>query len=80
MTRRLYTYYPEFDNESNLLWLVFEEATAQIVADFWFEDDAEHFCNFLENGGGFAGFTPSFILRKVSTKTDINEAFAAEFT
>lgn len=77
--KRLYTYYPEFNNTDELMWLVFEEATSQVVADFWFEDDAQEFCEFLENGGGFSGFTPSFILRKTNIG-NINDAFAMEFS
>lgn len=76
---RLYTYYPEFNDGDDLLWLVFEEYSSQIVGEFFFEEDAAELCNFLENGGGFSGFTPSFMLRKSLLNTDINEAFAAEF-
>lgn len=76
---RLYTYYPEFDENDYLLWLVFEEGTKQIVAEFWFEDDAQEYCEFLESGGGFSGFTPTFIIKKVDGG-NINDAFAAEFS
>ena len=76
--KKLYTYYPEFNDNDELLWLVYENATQQIVADFWFEEDAEEFTEFLSKGGGFAGFTPRFILTKVP-KPDINDAFLAEF-
>jgi len=79
MIKRLYTYYPEFDDSDNLVWLVYEETSAQVMAEFWFEEDAEKLCNFLDDGGGFAGFTPSFMLKKVSSM-NINEAFTAEFT
>lgn len=76
--KKLYTYYPEFDENDDLLWIVYEETTAQVVGKFWFEDDAEELSTFLENGGGFAGFTPSFVLRKAQIG-NINDAFAAEF-
>ena len=49
-----------------------------VVAEFFFEEDALQLCRFLENGGAFAGHTPSFMLTKVPT--DINDAFAAEFS
>lgn len=75
--RTLYTYYPEIDNDE-VLWLVFEESTSQVVAEFWFEDDAQEYCNFLEHGGGFAGFTPNFVTKKTQFGS-INDAFAAEF-
>jgi|688.fasta_scaffold00027_6 hypothetical protein len=75
---RHYTYYHEFNENEELIWYVFEKATAQVVAEFFFEDDAKEWSNFWSNGGGFAGFTPRFVLTKVS-KGDINEAFLAEF-
>lgn len=76
---RLYRYYAEFDKDDLLLWHVYENQTGQIVDTFLFEDDAQKRTMDLEKGIGFAGFTPSFIVRKVSIPTDINEAFAAEF-
>ena len=76
--KKQYTYYHEFDNHENLLWHVFENPTQQVIASFFFEDDAQDYCRFLENGGGFSGFTPSFIIKKTHS-IDINDAFAAEF-
>lgn len=73
-----YEYYHEFDADDQLYWRVYEKASEQIVAEFFFEDDAQELCQFLERGGGFAGFTPSFILQKVPVK-NINETFQAEF-
>lgn len=78
MSKQLYTYHPEFDENEDVVWLVDEIATEQIVGEFWFEDDAAEFASFLERGGGFAGFTPSFILKKTQLG-NINDAFAAEF-
>ena len=74
-----YSYYHEFDSDDNLVWCVYEKASDQIVAHFFFEDDAEELCEFLEKGGGFAGFTPSFILQRVKVQ-DINSNFQAEFS
>lgn len=76
--KKNYTYYPEFNEGDDLLWLVYEEPTAQVVAEFFFEDDAAEYCSFLERGGGFSGFTPSFVLQKVPN-LNINENFSAEF-
>jgi hypothetical protein len=75
--KSLYQYYPDFDEDDNLLWYVHELQTDQIVAEFFFEEDAVALCQFLEKGGSFAGHTPSFILTKVPT--NINDAFSAEF-
>ena len=77
--KKLYTYYPEFNDSDELLWIVHENASEQIVAQFFFEEDAEELCKFLEKGGGFAGFTPSFILQRVPVQ-DINQNFQAEFS
>ena len=75
---RLYTYYPEFDHNDCLLWHVLETTTDQVIESFLFEEDAILETNRLERGGGFDGFTPSFMLTKVP-QPDINQAFAAEF-
>ena len=73
-----YEYYHEFDDNDHLYWRVYERSSDQIVAEFFFEEDAQQLCQFLERGGGFAGFTPSFMLRKVPVK-NINDIFQAEF-
>jgi hypothetical protein len=73
-----YKYYPEFNDNEELLWLVYEEASDQVVAQFFFEEDAQELCDFLGNGGGFSGFTPAFILQRVPNQ-DINQIFQAEF-
>mgnify|MGYP006272959241 CR=1 FL=1 len=73
-----YTVYHEFDENDCLLWHVFENTTQQVISTFIFEDDAQEYCRFLEKGGAFAGFTPSFVLKKTHS-IDINDAFAAEF-
>lgn len=78
MRKNLYTYYPEFDTHDCLEWHVLESTTEQIINSFLFEEDAQEYCLFLETGGGFAGFTPSFVLKKTQLG-DINDAFAAEF-
>ena len=73
-----YDYYHVFDSDDQLYWRVYEKASDQVVAEFFFEEDAMHLCQFLEKGGGFAGFTPSFMLQKVPV-TNINENFLANF-
>ena len=78
MTGRLYTVYPEFDEEDCLEWIVFEFATQQVIDTCLFEEDAVELVEFMEKGGAFHGFTPSFMLTRIP-KMDINSAFAAEF-
>ena len=75
--KKLYRYYPEFDNEE-VLWYVYEEVTAQVVAEFFFEDDALEYCKFLEKGGAFSGFTPGFMLKRMEINT--NDAFSMKFS
>ena len=77
MTQRSYTYEPKFDEENNLFWQVHEKATDQIVAMTFFEEDAREYMDFLEGGGAFAGFTPSFMLRK--SPVGMDEAFSLTF-
>lgn len=77
--KKLYTYYHAFDSDDCLIWHVYEYATEQIIDSFLFEEDAEEFMDDLENGKGFHGFTPSFMLRKVF-HNNINDAFSAEFS
>jgi hypothetical protein len=76
--KKVYTYYPEFNANDELLWCVYENSTAQVVAEFFFEDDAQEYSEFLEHGGAFAGFTPSFVLKKTQS-SNINDAFTANF-
>lgn len=78
MKQRLYTYYPKFDADDYLEWHVYESTTEQVIDSFFFEDEAQNYTEFLENGGAFAGFTPSFIIKKTHLG-DINTAFASEF-
>lgn len=73
-----YDYFPQFDDNDCLFWRIYEKTTSQVVAEFFFEDDAQEYCEFLENGGAFSGFTPSFILKRVPIQ-NINENFQAEF-
>lgn len=47
-------------------FLVEERATDYIIRAFNTRDEAKKYMKFLNLGGGFAGFTPSFILNKSS--------------
>lgn len=72
-----YRHYPEFENDE-VVWRVHEKATDQVVAEFLFEEDAQEYHEFLEDGGAFAGFTPTFMLTRMALNT--NDAFAMTFT
>jgi len=63
-------------DDNDYLWCVMETRTDQLVKAFTFEDEAEEYCEFLENGGAFDGFTPSFILREVVLSKDLNSEFS----
>ena len=75
MTEKLsYTYYPEDE-----VWKIHETKTNHIVGEYFFEDDAIEQMNFLEKGGGFDGFTPDFMIKKINSKIELDEAFTIEF-
>ena len=61
-------------------WTVFETATNQMIGSFYFEEDAEDLATFYNQGGGFDGFTPSFMLQSVTPSvTDVNDEFTRIF-
>jgi len=63
------------------VWDVFELGTNQVIDTFYFEEDAMELADFLDEGGGFDGFTPSFMLTRVKAPvTNINEEFTRVFT
>lgn len=62
--------------EDQFLWCVFERATDQVINSFFFEDDALEYARFVRQGGGFAGFTPTFMTNSVNLNQDINTEFA----
>lgn len=62
--------------DTDYIWCVMENKTEQLIEAFEFEDDALEYANFLERGGAFAGFTPSFILREVAIDRNVNHEFA----
>lgn len=62
--------------ENDFIWCVIENKTEQLIRAFAFEDEAEDYWEFLEDGGAFAGFTPSFILQEVAVPINVNHEFA----
>lgn len=66
-------------DDQDFFWAVAENQTEQIVDAFVFQEDAEDYARFLEKGGGFAGFTPSFMLRTVKVPESLDESFIREF-
>jgi hypothetical protein len=73
---RNYEVVPLHDN-GNFYWHVYENATEQSVGVFYFEDEALEHADFLEHGGGFDGWTPSFLLAEVVVPKNLNQEFAA---
>ena len=57
-------------------YCVYENATEQVIDFFYLESEAEKCESFLNNGGAFSGFTPSFVLRKIVVQEEINSKFA----
>jgi hypothetical protein len=64
--------------DNDFRWVVHETSTDQIIDTFIFEDEAQEYCEFLEEGGAFNGFTPAFMLNKVEIPMDINDMFQFE--
>lgn len=56
------------EHNNEFLWCVYEHATELVVNDFYFEDEARQYIKFLNRGGAFAGWTPSFFTEKINTK------------
>ena len=66
--------------DDEYMWELYESATNQIIDTFYFEDDALETAVFYHNGGGFAGFTPAFMLKSVTNiVTNVNEEFTRKF-
>jgi hypothetical protein len=66
--------------EDDYRWQVYETETNQVIKTFYFEDEAYDLAMFYNDGGGFAGFTPSFMLQSVTPSvTDVNEEFTRVF-
>ena len=57
------------------MWEVYENVSEHVIDVCYFEEDAIEYAEFLENGGGFDGFTPGFILTPVALPDDINQKF-----
>ncbi len=76
-----YSVNPVMTDDNDFVWCVIEDPTEQIIMVFEFEEDASDYCQFLNEGGAFDGFTPSFILREVVTpiELDYNQKFEAIF-
>ena len=68
-----YTLHIVEDDEGNFFHCVFEEQTQQVYDFFYFLDDADACIKFLNDGGAFAGFTPSFMLREVNMNKSADE-------
>lgn len=66
----------EVDYDSSKFFCVYENATEQVYDFFLFENEAKTLKVFLDRGGSFDGFTPSFMLRKVAVNADINNMFS----
>lgn len=71
-----YSIYP-VNIDGDFMWELTETETEHVIGYFFFEEDARAEARFMENGGAFAGWTPSFILQEVAAPRDINLEFSA---
>lgn len=69
------------EHENTTFHCVYEIVTEQLIKYFTNKKEAQRYMDFLNNGGAFNGFTPSFILKELKEvqETDINESFDKEF-
>lgn len=56
---------PESSEKNCPVYSVLETKTEQIIQTFMQRDEAKGFLRHLNLGGGFDGFTPNFLLKKV---------------
>lgn len=68
---------PVETEEKDFIWCVMERATNEMIEAYLFKDDAFEYASFLESGGGFDGWTPTFILQEVAVSKDMNQEFKA---
>jgi hypothetical protein len=73
-----YNYYSVKDGD-DVFWNVHETLTNTVIDSFIYKEDAREYSQFLEKGGAFYGFTPSFMIRRVLPPIPIDEAFSMEF-
>jgi hypothetical protein len=62
--------WPETSEKNCYVYNVLETATNQIVERFNDHKLAKDFMRHLNLGGGFDGFTPTFMLKKVTVKPE----------
>lgn len=67
---------PVETEEHDFVWCVMERTTEQLIEAYLFKDDALEYANFLEKGGAFDGWTPSFMLQEVVVPKDLNQEFS----
>ena len=64
-------------DDFDFIWCVIETSTDQLIRAFEFEDEANNYSKFLNRGGAFDGFTPSFVLQEVASLIDVNREFSS---
>lgn len=60
----------------DFMWELTETETEHVIGYYFFEEDARKAARFMEKGGAFDGWTPSFILQDVEIFKDINQEFS----
>lgn len=66
--------------EGDFMWELIERESEQVIGYYFFEEDAEAAARFMDTGGAFSGWTPTFILQEVANKRDINLEFSELLT
>lgn len=67
---------PVEDEEHHRFFCLLENSSGNVYDFYLFEDDAVKRKEFIENGGGFAGHTPKFMLNKTKPSINVNDEFS----
>jgi len=77
-----YNVIPLETDDHDFIWCVMENDSDQLIEAFVFEEEAIERAKFMDQGGAFAGWTPSFILTPIETAiidNNINQKFGVMF-
>jgi hypothetical protein len=62
--------------DGDFMWELFETETEHVIGYYYFEEDAQAASSFMNAGGAFSGWTPSFILNEVQIRKNLNLEFS----
>lgn len=72
-----HTVQPRKEENGDFVWEIYEPASELVIETHFFQEDARKRAKFYSSGGGFAGFTPSFMTIPSYKPENLNEEFSA---